>query len=279
MVYRSSFGRGFQSNVLNRYVLSLISCLVSSLILFTLSLTNSESLKSLRYNTISFSEPFLVIVGNPLDILNNSFMYFKELKEAKEINTHLINENKRLNMQLDKNNFLILENYRLKKLLKIDETDYVIKITARVLIDPYKDGGSIIYIDVGKNDGLKINDIVFNENGLLGRIIELGSFSSKVMTIFNENSVIPVLSVKSKKSFFVEGSKSKLKPKHIEKMFDLDHGEIVVTTDAAGYFKEGIKIGRVVKTLNEVFVVPFAKKTDSIYVNVLIYNFKNEFKD
>ncbi len=195
------------------------------------------------------------------------------------MNEELQNENKKLNRQLDKNNFLLLENYRLKNLLKIDETNYVKKITARVLIDSYKDAGSLIYIDVGKKDGLKINDIVFNENGLLGRVIELGLNSSKVLTIFNNNSVIPVISLKSKKSFFVEGGKNKLKLKHIEKRFNLEHGETVVSTDAAGYFKEGIKIGRVVKTLNEVFVVPFAKKTDSIYVNVLIYNYKNEFKD
>ena len=67
--------------------------------------------------------------------------------------------------------------------------------------------------------------------------------------------------------------------RHVENSFNLEHGEIVVSTDAAGYFKEGIKIGRVVKTLNEVFVIPFAKETDSIYVNVLIYNFKKEFND
>ena len=280
MVFRSSsFGRGFQSNFLNKYVLSLILCLISSLILFILSITDSKALKTLRYNTISFSKPFLIFVGKPLDILNSTFVFIKELKEAKESNELLIEENRKLNKQLDKNNFLKLENYRLKNLLKIDETDYVKKITARKIIDSFKDGGSLIYIDVGKSDGLKINDIVFNENGLLGRVMELGSFSSKVMTIFNENSVIPVLSVKSRKSFFVEGSKSKLKLKHIERMFDLEHGEIVVSTDAAGYFKDGIKIGRVVKTLNEVFVMPFAKKTDSIYVNVLIYDFKNEFKD
>ncbi len=279
MVYKSSFGRGFQSNFLNKYVLSLILCSIFSLILFVLSVTDSKSLKSLRYNTISFSKPFLIFVGKPLEIFNNSLIFIKKLRESQKNNKLLISENKRLKQLIDKNNFLLLENYRLKNLLKIEDTDYVKKITARVLIDPYKDGGSLIYIDVGKSDGLKINDIVFNENGLLGRVIELGSHSSKVLTIFNENSVIPVLSVKSKKSFFVEGGKNKLKLKHIEKMFDLEHGEIVVSTDAAGYFKDGIKIGRVVKNLNEVFVMPFAKKTDSIYVNVLIYNFKNEFKD
>ena len=83
-------------------------------------------------------------------------------------------------------------------------------------------GGSLIYIDVGKSDGLKINDIVFNENGLLGRVIDLSSYYQKVMTIFNENSVIRFYR-SNRKSFFVEGSKSKLKLKHIERMFDLEH--------------------------------------------------------
>ena len=198
---------------------------------------------------------------------------------AKEKNLVLLKENKKLTEELDKKNFLLLENQRLKNLLKIQEVDYVKKITARILIDAYKDAGSLIYIDVGKKDGLKINDLVFNEKGFLGRIIELGQNSSKVLTIFDENSVVPVVSVNTKKSFFVQGGNKRLALKHIEKKFGLKHGELVVSTDAAGYFKEGIKIGRVVKTLNEVFVLPFAKKTDSIYVNVLIYNFTNVFED
>ena len=91
--------------------------------------------------------------------------------------------------------------------MDIKEVDYLKKITARILIDAYKDDGSILYIDVGKNDGLKINDVVFNEKGLIGRVIELGSNSSKVLTIFNQNSIIPVTSIESKKSFFVQGRK------------------------------------------------------------------------
>ena len=77
----------------------------------------------------------------------------------------------------------------------------------------------------------------------------------------------------------MQGHEHKLKLKHIDKKFDLKHGETVVSTNAAGYFKENIKIGRVFKTLNDVFVIPFAKRADSIYVNVLVYNFKNEFRD
>ena len=279
MVNKSSFGRGFNSSILNSYVINSFLCILVSVFLFFLSITNNSSLQSLRFATISLCKPFFVIVGKPFEFLNNSFVYLREFRNAKKENLALIEENKNLKKQLEKNNFLLLENHRLRNLLKIDEVDYVKKITARILIDAYKDDGSLIYIDVGSEHGLKINDIVFNEEGLIGRIIELGKNSSKVLTIFNENSVIPVISLDSKKSFFVQGHESRLKLRHIDKKFDLYHGEVVVSTDAAGYFKENIKIGRVFKTLNDVFIIPFAKKTDSIYVNVLIYNFRNEFRD
>ena len=260
MVYKSSFGRGFNSSILNSYVLSVLLCIFFSATLFVLSVIDAKTIKFLRFSTISFCKPIFIAVGKPFQIFNSSLIYVNEIMIAKEKNLELLEENKNLAKELDKKNFLLLENQRLKNLLKVQEVDYVKKITARILIDAYKDAGSLIYIDVGKKDGLKINDLVFNEKGLLGRIIELGQNSSKVLTIFDENSVVPVVSVNTKQSFFVQGGNKRLELKHIENKFDLKHGELVVSTDAAGYFKEGIKIGRVVKTLNEVFVLPFAKK-------------------
>ena len=279
MVYKSSFGRGFNSSILNSYVLSLLVCSFLSITLIFLSSNDSKILKKLRFSTISITKPLFIIVGKPFQMLDDSLDYVTKLKNANQINIELQEKNKLLTRELNKNNFLLVENHRLRNLLKIKEVDYVKKITARIIVDSYKDGGSLIYIDAGERDGLKINDIVFNEEGLLGRIAETGLSSSKVLTIFDENSVIPVISVETNKSFFIQGDEQKLKLKHIERRFDLKHGEIIVSTDAAGYFREGIRIGKVFKDLNEVFVIPFAKYTDSIYVNVLVYNFKKEFND
>ena len=279
MVNKSSFGRGFNSSILNSYVLSLVLCIAIAITLFVLSILNNSFIKNARYSVISVGKPFFIIVAKPFQLINESLIYLSKIKDSNKLNKKLIEENTLLKKQLDKNNFLIIENNRLKNLMNIKDVNYVKKITARVLLDAYKDDGSIIYIDVGKQDGLKINDVVFNEKGLIGRVIELGKSSSKVLTIFNQNSIIPVISIDSKKSFFVQGRKDKLILKHIEKKFDLNHGEYVVSTDAAGYFKEGIKIGRIFKTLNDVFLIPFATNTDSIYVNVLVYDFKKEFRD
>ena len=276
MAYKTSFSRGFKSSLLNPYAVEMFVSILLSIFFLIGSYSKNNIFINIKYYIISFSKPGLILVSKPFEIVSNTFHYFENLQETKELNNLLKEENKMLKKEINEKNFYLLENYRLKKLLQIDEKGYSQKITGRVLIDPYKNNEFIFFIDLGKFHGLKLNDIVFNENGMIGRVSELGELSSKIMTIYDLDSTIPVFSIESKKSFFVKGQEEKLSLKHIEDSFDLNHNEIIVTTNAAGYFKEGIRVGRVKKTLNEVYVEPFAKVSDSIYVNVLVYDFERQ---
>ncbi len=276
MAYKTSFSRGFQSGFLTPYAIEMFFSITLSIIFLISSFSKNNFVINIKYYVISFSEPGLILVSKPFEFISDTFHYFEDLQESKELNIFLKKENEKLKKEVDKKKFYLLENYRLKKLLKIDEKGYSQKITGRILIDPYKSNKFIFFIDLGKLNGLKLNDIVFNENGMIGRVSELGELSSKVMTIYDQDSVIPVFSIDSKKSFFVQGGNEKLSLKHIEDFFNLKHDETIVTTNAAGYFKEGIRIGKVKKNLNEVYIEPFAKVSDSIYVNVLVYDFERQ---
>ena len=276
MAYRASFSsQSSRSGLLSSYGIEMFLCFLLCFFFLVSSHSQNKFFIKTKYYVIAFSEPGLKIISAPFDMIGRSFSSVTEIKEIKKKNTLLINENKLLKQELNRSNFYEIKNFRLKKLLNIDNKDYSRKITSRVLIDPYKSSDFIFFIDSGKIDGVKINDIVFNEFGMIGRISEVGKYSSKVLSIFSQDSVIPVISMSSKKSFFVVGGGEKLNLKHIEKSFELKHSEEIITTKAAGYFKEGIAIGNVVKTLNNVYVKPFAKISDSIYVNVLVFDFEN----
>ena len=249
---------------------------VSLCFFFFSSNQKSNFFIKVKYSVISFSEPGLKIITLPFEHINNSFYYLNDLSNLKQSNNELTYENNILKEKLKLSDFYEIENFRLKKLLNVENKDYAKKITSRVLINPYRSNDLAFFIDLGKIDGLKINDVVFNEYGMIGRVSELGKYSSKVLSILDEDSVIPVISKKTKKSFFIKGGGTKkLFLKHIDKKFELEHGELVMTTSAAGYFQQGISIGKVIKTLDDVYVEPFAKVSDSIYVNVLIFDFKN----
>ena len=267
--------RSFNSSVINSYGLEMFFCFLVCIFFFFSSIQKNNFSINVKYYVISFSEPGLKIISFPFELINNSLYYLSNLTELEQLNKELKLENKILKQKLSLSNSYEIENFRLKKLLNVDNKDYARKITSRILINPYRSNDLTFFIDVGKIDGLKINDIVFNEYGMIGRVTELGKYSSKVLSILDEDSVIPVISKKTKKSFFIKGGEKKIFLKHIEKPFELEHGELVLTTSAAGYFQKGISVGKIVKTLDNVYVKPFAKVSDSIYVNVLIFDFKN----
>ena len=239
-----------------------------------MSLSKSKTVINMKYLVISASKPGLVLANKPFKLVSDIIQYFEKIGNYKILNQTLENENKFLKKEFNKANLLEVENFRLKNLLKLQEVDYVNKLSARIIIDGYRNDDNSFYIDIGEKEGLKINDLVFNENGLLGRVSQVGTYSSRVLTVYSSDSVLPGITVNSKKSVFARGDGDRLVLKHLENKFELEHNELVISTDAAGFFKEGIIIGKIMKTLNDVYIQPAAKKSDSIFVNVLIFDFK-----
>lgn len=271
---KSSFSRGINSGPLNRYILELLICITFSLLFVLMSLSKSKIVNNMKYLILSASKPGLVFANKPFKLVSDLTQYLEKISDYNTLNESLENEIKFLKKEFNKVNLLEVENFRLKNLLKLQEVDYVEKLSARIIIDGYRNDNDSIYIDIGEKEGLKINDLVFNENGLLGRVSQVGTYSSKVLTIYSSDSVLPGISVKTKYSIFARGDGDRLVLKHLENKFKLEHNELVISTDAAGFFKEGIIIGKIVKTLNDVYIQPTAKKSDSIFVNVLIFDFK-----
>ena len=279
MGYKSSFSRGINSGPLNRYILELTICITISLLFVLMSLSKSKTVHNIKYLVVAFSKPGLVFANKPFKLVSDSVQYFEGMGNYKTLNESLKKQNDFLKKEFNKVNLLEVENFRLKNLLKLQDVDYVQKLSARIIVDGYRNDNNSIYIDVGENKGLKINDLVFNENGLLGRVSQVGKYSSKILTIYSSDSVLPGISVDTKQPVFAKGDGDKLVLKHFENKFKLKHDELIISTDAAGFFKEGIIIGKIVKTLNDVYIQPIAKKSDSIFVNVLIFDFKKIFID
>ena len=223
-------------------------CILASVVFLISSYNKSDFFINLQHYVITFSKPGLMLLQNHLRSVI-MFLSFSNFKEIKNLNISLEEENSELIDKVNRNNFLEYENFRLKKLLNINEKNYSKKLIGRILIDPYKNDDFSFVIDLGKKDGLKINDIVFNEYGMIGRVTELGDSHQRLITLFDQDSVIPVFSMETKKSFFVKGSSNNnLLIKHLDSPFSLKHNEVLITTKAAGYFKEGIKVGKVKKT-------------------------------
>jgi len=106
-----------------------------------------------------------------------------------------------------------------------------------------------VFINKGSADGLSVDQVVISKDGLVGRITEVGRFSSKVMLITDPDSSVGVLKKGSGDlGIMVGGAMSSLQMKYVGASSNIGAGDQVLTSGVGGIFPKGIPVGTVTKT-------------------------------
>ncbi len=247
MALRSLGGAGLKSS--NSKASSGRLCtilLVVSLVLFTLSnreggsgpLTaakNAFSVVSIpfEYAGLLITRPF-VGLSNVLHNLTADTATLSELEEE--------NESLRLRVaELEESE--VLAN-SLQELLNF-QSSYELESTAASVISGSTDSwSSTITISKGSASGLEVGMPVCSGTGVVGQIIECGSYSSVVRLIDDEESAIPVVIQSSRALGTLQGSATgTLTLELVSTDYDVEVGDVIVTSGLGGIFPKGLPIG------------------------------------
>jgi rod shape-determining protein MreC len=100
-------------------------------------------------------------------------------------------------------------------------------------------------INLGSKAGVEVNWIVLNQNGLVGRVIAVGSDTSRVLFLADGDSRVPVMGEVTRARALASGDKS-LAPKlaHLNTPILMRDGERVMTSGDDGVFPRGIAVGQ-----------------------------------
>ena len=145
------------------------------------------------------------------------------------------------------NKILTLENIKYKKLID----DYFVKDNetyAKVLIDKQSPFLRSVIINKGSKNNIKLGMIALDENYLVGKIVEVNYFTSRVLLISDINSKIPVSLQPGEIQAIMSGKDRKKGTLQYLKDKDLENNNkelLVVTSGAGGVFKSGIPIGKI----------------------------------
>ena len=265
---------------------SLLSLIFFSIILLILG---SLNFKAIDYVKIGIKEVVYrssFLVSGPENFLKSNYLIIKS-------HFHLYDESEKnideLNYLRSKDLFqkiIILENIKYKKLID----DYFIgdnETVAKVLIDKKSPFLRSIIINKGSKNNINLGMVVLDEGYLVGKVVEVNFFTSRVLLISDINSKIPVslqpgdiqaiMSGKDKQ----KGVLQYVKDKNIADI----NGEIQVLTSGAGrVFKSGIPIG-VIDTnenlsINLDKVVNFHRDFAQLkYVKVVSFTKENKLLD
>ena len=85
-------------------------------------------------------------------------------------------------------------------------------------------------------------------NGLIGQIVEVALYSSKVLLITDVNSNVPAIITRTGKQVIIKGrSQDNLLEISFTDDTDIKSGDLIVTSGQAGRFIASLNIGRIVQ--------------------------------
>lgn len=229
-----------------------------------------------RIRALDSMAPVLDAISRPVTASQNGIANIKEYFSLKSENENL--RAHILQLQQWQNTTITLENQNreLQKLLNFKTEPGVSYITARVIADT---GGAFnrgLVVTAGKLDGVREGMAAITGDGLIGRVTEVGDWSSRILLITDLNSRIPVTVMGTGDRAILAGDNSP-QPRLMYLAQDtiLEAGSRVVTSGHGGIFPPDLPIGVVSETRKGVYsLIPLADLGRINYVRLVDFNLK-----
>lgn len=199
-------------------------------------------------NTGQILETSLSVLNYISNAYTNLLQYFKSLDQLKQDNAEL---NSRISYLQDVEQKLVIlnaENQRLKNFISFSGETLHNSITARLLSISSTPYNKLGIISAGFNQGIEKNNVVYDNHGLIGRVIEVSNNYSKILLLADSNSKIPVISSISQERAILVGVGSDnyaVKPLYLNENTQVQPGEIFVTSGDGQYYPYGIAVAKV----------------------------------
>ncbi len=252
---RDDFVIAFRSAFLkkkDKQKFSLLSLIILSIIVIILSNINFKPIQFVKIgiNEIIYRSSF--IISKPENYINNLRLKFNEHMNLFKNYENVKSELENLKEEQITNNFLKLENEKLRNL--INENINSTEVLAKVLIDRESPFLKSIILNKGTKDNVKMGMGILDGVYLVGQIIEVNFTNSRALLLSDLNSKIPsvlapqniqaVISGTGKNYGIIEHTKDDIE----EDLKDRD--VIIYTSGLGGLFKPGIPIGKISKDTN-----------------------------
>lgn len=197
-----------------------------------------------RMTILDTISPVISFVSAPINFVGDADDSAKSYLFAREKNKKLVEENKNLRNQLIALSTVAHENEGLRKLLNYVK-DYEYKfISAKVVGDTSDPFMRSILLSAGTKDNVKKGQAVVNQDGLVGRIVEVGERSSRVLLVTDINSNIPVISSKSRERSILSGNNNESPDlSYLPKETIMEDGEVMLTSGDGDMFPAGLQVG------------------------------------
>lgn len=220
---------------------------VVAFVTLAISIVNPQGVSGIRANVSDMFAPVLHAVSRPAQEAAMFVRNMTGLAELQAENMRLQQENMKLKEWYQTALILEAENKSLRNLLNVKLEPQNSYVTARILADSGQAFVKSLLVSAGTKDGVKKGQAVVSGGGLVGRAVETGRQTSRVLMITDLNSRVPVLVENSSQHAILAGDNNYM-PRlvHLPPGSEVEQGARIITSGHGGLFPKGLPVGRVV---------------------------------
>ncbi|MDE1968365.1 MAG: rod shape-determining protein MreC [Alphaproteobacteria bacterium] len=224
--------------------------------------------------------PVLQVAGEPIVTVSKAIGTVKEAASVYRENQELKLENQRLMQWQEVARRLESENEELRNLVKFAPQGAVSSVAAQVIADS---GGAFlrnILVNVGQSEGVTRGQPALTGDGLVGRVIELGDRTARILLLTDINSHIPVVVEGTHERAMLNGDNSD-QPRlvYFQPKTPVKPGDRIVTSGSGGVFPPDLPVGVVVSVNGVIRVEPYADLARLEMVRIVNYGLDGVLPD
>lgn len=250
---------------------SLILMILASLALIVVSRTSPQLRSALSTPITDSVSPTLDLLNQPKDAISRLRGWMGTFTHVYAQNAALREANARLMQWQNVATQLEAENAALRELLHYRSEDKLAFTTAKVISDRAGPLSRTVLLNAGAYLGLAEGQPVINGDGLVGRIIEAGNHSARVLLLSDINSRVPVVTMQSRERSIATGDNTDLLTLlYLADDTKITVGEKLVTSGDGDTVPAGLPVGEVVSINNGMVKVrPYANWFRLNYVSAI----------
>ncbi|MCB9959129.1 MAG: rod shape-determining protein MreC [Rhodospirillaceae bacterium] len=225
---------------------SLLVLTVGAIALMMLGKIDAVLVDNLRARVTDAVAPILDAVSQPAATVSSLVDEAESLVDLREENARLRAENTALVYFRDAAYRLEEENASLRALTNFQPAVPHSFISARVIADQSGSFVRSLAINLGSRHGIADGQAVLGARGLVGRIVQTGERSARVLLLTDLNARVPVV-VSDSRIRAVLGGDNTERPRlfHLVADHDVQVGDRITTSGNGGMFPPGLPVGMV----------------------------------
>jgi rod shape-determining protein MreC len=249
---RSGFSRRAQYNLFTGYLIAGAGALIGA-ILLTLSFFQPQLFGGLRGAAQTGVSPATETAATVRTGSKGFWETVSGYYRAGSKNADLKREMEIARIRLAEADAVKQENRRLKGLLDLHDKEIEPVAVARLVGSSASSTRRFASLGAGSNDGVAIGMPVRSPRGVVGRILEVGSDSARVLLLTDTESILPVRRAKDEVVAFAEGRGDGLLRIRLINLGinPLSPGDVFVTSGAGGYYPPGIAVAILTETTDD----------------------------